>query len=148
MAPENFNALKANIHDAITNKSKSLTEKRISARIQILEDHIFDEKAANAIERQTGCDIPPRLLGFVTVSDLRAGIHIAAIEQELVIRNISDPGARNYTAKVKILMADELLKWKQQNPTEKDKDFPKGIFKPLTDYSNFDTIIDDDDDNG
>jgi ethanolamine ammonia-lyase large subunit len=145
MGPETFSTLKTNLHDAITNKSKSLTEKRIKARIEILEEHIFDDKAPNAIERQTGCDIPPRLLGFVTVSDLRAGTHMAAIEQELVSRNISDPEARNYTAKVKILMADELRKWKLDNPTEKEKDFPKGIFKPLTDYSNFDTIQDDND---
>jgi hypothetical protein len=43
------------------------------------------------------------------------------------------------------LIADELQKWKLDNPTEKEKDFPKGIFKPLTDYSNFDTIQDDND---
>jgi hypothetical protein len=39
------------------------------------------------IERQTGCDVPHRLLG-VTVSGLCAGVHIAAIEQELVSRNM------------------------------------------------------------
>ena len=43
-------------------------------------------------------------------------------------------------------MADELQKWKEQNPTKMGRDFPKGIFKPMTDYSNFDTIDDDDDD--
>jgi hypothetical protein len=45
-----------------------------------------------------------------------------------------------------MLMADERRKWKEQNPTEKDKDFPKGMFKPVTDYSNFDTIDDDNND--
>ena len=146
MSPETFSTLKTKLHDAITNKSKSLTERRIRIRLQILGEHIFDDKAPNAIERQTGCDIPPRLLCFVTVSGLRADIHIAVIEQELVSPNISNPDARNYTSKVKILMEDELQKWKEQNPKEKDKDFPKGIFKPVTDYSKFDTIDDDDDD--
>jgi hypothetical protein len=30
----------------------------------------------------------------------------------------------------------------EQNPTEKDEDFPKGIFKPVTDCLNFDAIDD------
>jgi hypothetical protein len=28
-------------------------------------------------------------------------------------------------------MADEFRKLKEQNPPDKDKDFPKGIFKPV-----------------
>jgi ethanolamine ammonia-lyase large subunit len=75
----------------------------------------------------------------MTVSDLRAITHIIAIEQELTFRNISDPVAVNYTSKVKILMADEFRKWKLIHPSEKDKDFPKGIFKPLTPFSTFET---------
>jgi hypothetical protein len=77
---------------------------------------------------------------FHPVSNLRAGFHVA------VTRNVSDPDAKNHAAKVKMLMADELQNWKEQNPTEKDKDFPKGIFKPVTDCSNFDAVDDDDDD--
>jgi hypothetical protein len=34
-------------------------------------------------------------------------------------------------------MADEFPKWKEQNPSEKDKDFPKGIFKPVTHFFKF-----------
>ena len=73
MGPIRFDILMGNLHDAITKGSNTLTVKRIAARIEQIEVHIFDDKALNAaIERQTGCDIPPRLLGFVTVSDLRA----------------------------------------------------------------------------
>jgi hypothetical protein len=36
-------------------------------------------------------------------------------------------------------MADEFQKWKEQNPSEKYKDFPTGIFKPVTHFSNFET---------
>ena len=67
--------------------------------LEKLEERTFNEKAPNAVEEQTGCDVPARLLGFVTVSNLHAGVHVVAIEQEVVTRNVSDPDARNHTAK-------------------------------------------------
>ena len=66
-------------------------------------------------------------------------IPISWQSQELVSRNISDPVARNYTSKVKlILMANEFQKsGRNKIQLNKDKTYPKGIFnKPVTDYSN------------
>ena len=58
----------------------------------------------------------------------------------VVSQNVSDPAARNHVSKAKTLMASEFQKWKEQNPTENDKDFRKGVFKPVTDCSNCDVI--------
>ena len=114
-------------------KASSFQKVREAKQSASFKATLTTDKVPNAKQKAKGYHCPPRLLGLVNISDLRAAKHLRDIKLELVARGVDFETNETFKPLQKRLQADLISKWKISNPGKKeDKDKSWRFFRPIS----------------